>query len=183
MLSLCRASFLTRARLRKPVPYPRLGLSLRTLATMDVDNPSAPTASTSTPSATAPKFSGTIDPATSIIVPEGLRLHTENTTHLLLAADEAFLNPVQEFNRDLSIACIRTWSEMREKERQAKREAGRARKRAKAAKDAEAKDGGGKQEGEAPKEVEAEASKVRPPQTSHTQCRLSAASTPQGYHP
>ena len=81
----------------------------------------------------------------------------------MLAANEAFLNPVQEFNRDLSIACIRTWSEMREKERQAKREAGRARKRAKAAKDAEAKDGGGKQEGEAPKEVEAEASKVRPP--------------------
>ena len=149
MLSLCRASFLTRARLRKPVPYPRLGLSLRTLATMDVDNPTAPTASTSTPSATAPTPSGTIDPATSIVVPEGLRLHTENTTHLLLAADEAFLNPVQEFNRDLSIACIRTWSEMREKERQAKREAGRARKRAKAAKDAEAKDGSGKQEGEA----------------------------------
>ncbi|KAL1701396.1 N2,N2-dimethylguanosine tRNA methyltransferase-domain-containing protein [Schizophyllum commune] len=115
---------------------------------MDVDNPSAPVAST--------------NPATSVIVPEGLRLHTENTTHLLLAADEAFLNPVQEFNRDLSIACIRTWSEMREKERQAKREAGRARKRAKAAKDAEAKGGGGKQEGEAPKEVEAEASKPAP---------------------
>ena len=111
MLSFCRASFLTRARLRKPVPYPRLGLSLRTLATMDVDNPSAPVASTSTPSATAPTPSGTIDPATSIVVPEGLRLHTENTTHLLLAADEAFLNPVQEFNRDLSVACITVWGD------------------------------------------------------------------------
>ncbi|KAH6918541.1 guanine-N2--methyltransferase [Coprinopsis sp. MPI-PUGE-AT-0042] len=44
-------------------------------------------------------------------VPEGYRLHTENTTKLLLEENAAFLNPVQEFNRDLSIATIRTWSE------------------------------------------------------------------------
>jgi tRNA (guanine26-N2/guanine27-N2)-dimethyltransferase len=46
-----------------------------------------------------------------IEVPDGFRLHTENTSHILLSSDEAFLNPVQEFNRDLSVACIRVWSE------------------------------------------------------------------------
>ena len=46
-----------------------------------------------------------------IEVPVGFRLHTENTSHVLLSSDEAFLNPVQEFNRDLSVACIRVWSE------------------------------------------------------------------------
>jgi len=44
-------------------------------------------------------------------VPEGFKLHTENTSNILLSANEAFLNPVQEFNRDLSVACIRVWSE------------------------------------------------------------------------
>ncbi|KAF8197457.1 N2,N2-dimethylguanosine tRNA methyltransferase [Pholiota molesta] len=46
-----------------------------------------------------------------IDIPDGMRLHTENTSHILLDANEAFLNPVQEFNRDMSIACIRVWSE------------------------------------------------------------------------
>jgi len=44
-------------------------------------------------------------------VPDGFKLHTENTSNILLSANEAFLNPVQEFNRDLSVACIRVWSE------------------------------------------------------------------------
>ena len=44
--------------------------------------------------------------------PEGYRLHCENGAKLLLpASNEAFLNPVQEFNRDLSVAAIRVWSE------------------------------------------------------------------------
>ncbi|KAJ7449848.1 N2,N2-dimethylguanosine tRNA methyltransferase [Mycena latifolia] len=47
----------------------------------------------------------------SIAVPEGFTLHTENTSHILLSSNEAFLNPVQEFNRDTSVACIRVWSE------------------------------------------------------------------------
>ena len=48
----------------------------------------------------------------SINVPEGFTLHTENTSHILLPSNnEAFLNPVQEFNRDLSVAAIRVWSE------------------------------------------------------------------------
>ena len=47
-----------------------------------------------------------------VTVPEGYTLHTENTARILLpATDEAFLNPVQEFNRDMSVACIRVWSE------------------------------------------------------------------------
>ena len=48
----------------------------------------------------------------SITVPDGFTLHTENTSHILLpSSNEAFLNPVQEFNRDLSVAAIRVWSE------------------------------------------------------------------------
>ncbi|KAH9996809.1 N2,N2-dimethylguanosine tRNA methyltransferase [Russula vinacea] len=44
--------------------------------------------------------------------PDGFTLHTENTSHILLPSNnEAFLNPVQEFNRDLSVAAIRVWSE------------------------------------------------------------------------
>lgn len=47
----------------------------------------------------------------NIVVPDGFTLHTENTSHILLASDEVFLNPIQEFNRDISVACIRTWSD------------------------------------------------------------------------
>ena len=48
----------------------------------------------------------------TVEVPPGFTLHSENTTHILLPGDNgAFLNPVQEFNRDLSVACIRVWSE------------------------------------------------------------------------
>ncbi|KAG8920568.1 RNA methyltransferase tRNA(m5U54)methyltransferase [Tulasnella sp. 408] len=45
-------------------------------------------------------------------IPPGFKLHVENTAQILLPdTADAFLNPVQEFNRDLSVACIRTWSE------------------------------------------------------------------------
>lgn len=56
--------------------------------------------------------------AGSIEVPDGFRLHTENTSYILLSANDAFLNPVQEFNRDISVACIRTWSEDRNREKE-----------------------------------------------------------------
>ena len=50
--------------------------------------------------------------ASPITVPEGFTLHTENTSHILLPSNnKAFLNPVQEFNRDISVAAIRVWSE------------------------------------------------------------------------
>lgn len=58
--------------------------------------------------------------AASVEVPDGFRLHTENTSHILLSANDAFLNPVQEFNRDTSVACIRTWSEERNYEKEEK---------------------------------------------------------------
>lgn len=53
-------------------------------------------------------------------VPEGFTLHTENTSHILLDAKAAFLNPVQEFNRDLSVASITTFSQLLNKEKEAK---------------------------------------------------------------
>jgi hypothetical protein len=57
----------------------------------------------------------------AIEVPSGFTLHSENTTHILLPSDNcAFLNPVQEFNRDLSVACIRVWSEEWNRAKEAK---------------------------------------------------------------
>ena len=57
----------------------------------------------------------------AIEVPPGFKLHTENTSHILLPENnEAFLNPVQEFNRDLSVACIRTWAAERAKLQESK---------------------------------------------------------------
>ena len=56
-----------------------------------------------------------------ITIPDGYTLHTENTTRILLPPEnQAFLNPVQEFNRDLSVACIRTWTELVNEEKEAK---------------------------------------------------------------
>ncbi|TFK55045.1 TRM-domain-containing protein [Heliocybe sulcata] len=57
----------------------------------------------------------------SITVPEGFTLHTENSASILLpSSNEAFLNPVQEFNRDMSVACIRVYSEELNREKEAK---------------------------------------------------------------
>ncbi len=57
----------------------------------------------------------------SFVVPEGYTLHKENTSAILLpASNDAFLNPVQEFNRDLSVACIRTWGETMNAEKEKK---------------------------------------------------------------
>jgi len=58
--------------------------------------------------------------AADIEIPDGFRLHTENTSHILLDADAAFLNPVQEFNRDMSVATIRVWSEESNKAKEEK---------------------------------------------------------------
>lgn len=60
-----------------------------------------------TPPASAPVDAVTL-PAKP--VPVGLTPYTEQSTTILLPDDNtAFLNPVQQFNRDLSIACISTW--------------------------------------------------------------------------
>ena len=53
-----------------------------------------------------------------ILVPEGFSLYTEYNAHILISStDEAFFNPVQEFNRDMSVACIRVWSEELDREK------------------------------------------------------------------
>ncbi|KAF8350673.1 N2 N2-dimethylguanosine tRNA methyltransferase [Amanita rubescens] len=57
--------------------------------------------------------------STDTIIPDGLSLHVENTTKILLDPRETFLNPVQEFNRDLSVAAIRVWSEERNRVKEA----------------------------------------------------------------
>ena len=65
----------------------------------------------------------------TITVPEGFRLHSENTSHILLPDDNgAFLNPVQEFNRDMSVACIRTWGKQTNEFKKQKWEQARERK-------------------------------------------------------
>jgi tRNA (guanine26-N2/guanine27-N2)-dimethyltransferase len=59
--------------------------------------------------------------AEALTIPEGYRLHSENSAHILLPANaDAFLNPVQEFNRDLSVACIRAWGDEMNREKEAK---------------------------------------------------------------
>ena len=64
-------------------------------------------------------------------IPEGFTLHKENTSAILLpASNDAFLNPVQEFNRDLSVACIRTWGDLINEQRRAKWEKDAERKAA-----------------------------------------------------
>lgn len=68
-------------------------------------------------------------------VPTGLTPYTEQTTTILLPDDNsAFLNPVQQFNRDLSIACISTWGQIWKEEAKAdfeKRGKGKGKKKGK----------------------------------------------------
>lgn len=50
-------------------------------------------------------------------IPDTHRPHREaNTTILVPKQNTAFLNPVQEYNRDLSVSVIRAWNEVREAE-------------------------------------------------------------------
>ncbi|GAA5912975.1 hypothetical protein JCM6882_008888 [Rhodosporidiobolus microsporus] len=71
-------------------------------------------------------------------VPEGFVVHTESTTSILFAAPPSsssdgpapvFLNPVQEYNRDLSVVAIRTWGAIWGREKSARWEEGLKRKR------------------------------------------------------
>ncbi|KAK9893656.1 N2,N2-dimethylguanosine tRNA methyltransferase [Cystobasidium minutum MCA 4210] len=66
-------------------------------------------------------------------VPPGFTVHREASAEVLLAdGRDVFINPIQEFNRDLSSLVIRTWSEVVNEERRAvwerKRQAGIAKK-------------------------------------------------------
>lgn len=54
-------------------------------------------------------------------IPDTHRPHTERTTTILVPKENtAFLNPVQEYNRDLSVAVIRAWNELRKEELEAR---------------------------------------------------------------
>lgn len=54
-------------------------------------------------------------------IPDTHRPHTERTTTILVPKDDsAFLNPVQEYNRDLSVSVIRAWNEERKEKLEAK---------------------------------------------------------------
>jgi len=97
VLSVTSVTTLRQALLRRPhspiTPACKYCLYIRHASTLVMPEPS-------------PHQQSTIE------VPPGFTLHSENTTHILLPSDNgAFLNPVQEFNRDLSVACIRVWSE------------------------------------------------------------------------
>ncbi|KAJ8291482.1 tRNA (guanine(26)-N(2))-dimethyltransferase [Rhodotorula toruloides] len=74
------------------------------------------------------------------VIPEGFIVHTESSTSILFAAPPSttssgpapvFLNPVQEYNRDLSVVAIRTWGEVRQREKRDRWEEGLRKKWAK----------------------------------------------------
>jgi tRNA (guanine26-N2/guanine27-N2)-dimethyltransferase len=78
---------------------------------------------------------------TSRPVPEGFSPHTErNATILLPVQDKPFLNPIQEYNRDLSVAVIKHWSKVKDNELREKFE----KKRSKVAANKEKQRGKGK---------------------------------------
>lgn len=62
--------------------------------------------------------------------PEGYRVHRESTTEILVpsntpkegqsARSQVFINPIQEFNRDLSVLALQTWSDILALEKQKK---------------------------------------------------------------
>lgn len=54
-------------------------------------------------------------------IPDTHRPHTERCTTILVPKDDsAFLNPVQEYNRDLSVSVIRAWNEERKEKLEAR---------------------------------------------------------------
>lgn len=82
-------------------------------------------------------MAATTAPPPTLTVPDGFSLHSENSAHILLPNDNgAFLNPIQEFNRDISIACITAWGDLNDDVRRKKWEdqlANPTKKRAKSA--------------------------------------------------
>ncbi|KAF8610125.1 TRM-domain-containing protein [Ceratobasidium sp. AG-I] len=84
-----------------------------------------------------------------IVAPPGYTIHTENTARILLPSEAtAFLNPIQEFNRDLSVACIRTWGKRWDETRREKWENGREARERKRRKGVVGVEGGAGTEGQ-----------------------------------
>ena len=71
---------------------------------------------------TAPQAAeGQVDMASHTVplpggIPPNHKPHTESNTTILLPKAGVFLNPPQQFNRDLSVAVIRAWNERRKEE-------------------------------------------------------------------
>ncbi|GHJ86737.1 hypothetical protein NliqN6_3139 [Naganishia liquefaciens] len=61
-------------------------------------------------------------PESSTPIPDGFQRHTERAATILIPVDapDAFINPIQEYNRDLSVACIKQWATQREAKLRAK---------------------------------------------------------------
>lgn len=107
----------------------------------------APVAATAAATSAAPA-------AASRPIPAGLTPYKEQSTTILLPDDNtAFLNPVQQFNRDLSVAVISTWGQVWREEGKAEWEAKLAKKASK---------GKGKGKGKAPAPTAAAAAVEEP---------------------
>lgn len=64
------------------------------------------------------------------IVPDGFTLHTEGSASVLLPErTDTFINPIQEFNRDMSVACISVWAEDFNRQRREREETRALRRR------------------------------------------------------
>ncbi|EIW70842.1 hypothetical protein TREMEDRAFT_68241 [Tremella mesenterica DSM 1558] len=89
-------------------------------------------------------------------IPRDHKPHTESTTTILVpTAQTAFLNPVQQYNRDLSVAVIRTFNETRSEELRnrwrAKQDKGGGRRRKQKQPDEDAGDSEHKADAEVPR--------------------------------
>lgn len=94
------------------IKVPRIGLVRRCIFTM----------STSAESVAATPIAASADARP---VPEGFRPHSEGQASILVPlGNTAFLNPIQEYNRDLSVCVIEHWARVRSKEMQDKFETG-----------------------------------------------------------
>lgn len=69
------------------------------------------------------------------LAPAGFKKVTEGKATILFPdTNEVFYNPIQEFNRDISIAAIRTWDEIYQEERSARLAEKKSRREANVAK-------------------------------------------------
>ncbi|WVF71628.1 N2,N2-dimethylguanosine tRNA methyltransferase [Kwoniella sp. CBS 6097] len=85
--------------------------------------PAASTSTAGAASTAAPSSSSSEIPYTVPLpggIPKDHTTHTESTTTIFLPKAGAFLNPVQHYNRDMSVAVIRAWNELRKEELEAK---------------------------------------------------------------
>ncbi|WVR07192.1 N2,N2-dimethylguanosine tRNA methyltransferase [Kwoniella sp. DSM 27419] len=81
-------------------------------------NAPAPAGATTGSTLPSPDIPYTVPLSTGI--PKNHTTHTESTTTIFLPKAGAFLNPVQHYNRDMSVAVIRAWNELRKEELEAK---------------------------------------------------------------